>query len=66
MIINFHRVTMEKDAVEILKKCKEDNVDVAFLVPNCPICHQSVALIAVFYSLPSFPLSIHINNTYSI
>lgn len=40
------RITMEKDAVEILKKCKEDNVDIAFLVPNCPICHQSVALIA--------------------
>jgi glycine/betaine/sarcosine/D-proline reductase family selenoprotein B len=41
-----HRVTMETDAPEILRRCLEDGVDVAVLVPNCPVCHQSTSLIA--------------------
>ena len=41
-----HRVTIETDAPEILARCKTDNVDAAVLVPNCPVCHQTVALTA--------------------
>ena len=41
-----HRVTMETDAPEILARAKADNVDAAVLVPNCPVCHQTVSLIA--------------------
>jgi D-proline reductase (dithiol) PrdB len=41
-----HRVTIETDAPEILKRCKDDRVDAALLVPNCPVCHQTVSLIA--------------------
>jgi hypothetical protein len=41
-----HRVTVEVDAPEILKRCREDKVDVAVLVPNCPVCHQTTALVA--------------------
>lgn len=41
-----HRVTVETDAPEILRRCREDNVDVAILVPNCPVCHQTTALTA--------------------
>ena len=41
-----HRVTIEKDAPEILARCQADGVDAAVLVPNCPVCHQTVALIA--------------------
>jgi glycine/sarcosine/betaine reductase selenoprotein B len=41
-----HRVTLETDAPEILARCREDGVDAAVLVPNCPICHQTVSLIA--------------------
>ncbi|UGY15039.1 glycine/sarcosine/betaine reductase selenoprotein B family protein [Bradyrhizobium septentrionale] len=41
-----HRVTIETDAPEILKRCRDDNVDVAVLVPNCPVCHQTVSLVA--------------------
>ena len=41
-----HRVTVETDAPEILARCKADNVDVAILVPNCPVCHQTTALVA--------------------
>ena len=41
-----HRVTIETDAPQILKRCKEDEVDAAVLVPSCPVCHQTVSLIA--------------------
>jgi D-proline reductase (dithiol) PrdB len=41
-----HRVTLETDAPEILARCKEDEIDAAVLVPNCPVCHQTVSLIA--------------------
>src|SRR3954469_12772432 len=41
-----HRVTLETDAPEILARCRADRVDAAVLVPNCPVCHQSVALVA--------------------
>lgn len=40
------RITIEKDSQTLLSLCKEDNVDIALLVPNCPVCHQSVALAA--------------------
>jgi hypothetical protein len=41
-----HRVTLEVDCPEIVARCKSDHVDVAILVPNCPVCHQSVSLAA--------------------
>jgi D-proline reductase (dithiol) PrdB len=41
-----HRITMETDAPEILARGLADNVDAAVLVPNCPVCHQTVALVA--------------------
>ncbi|HKO72176.1 MAG TPA: glycine/sarcosine/betaine reductase selenoprotein B family protein [Bradyrhizobium sp.] len=41
-----HRITLETDAPEILARCREDGVDAAVLVPNCPVCHQTVSLIA--------------------
>src|SRR5246127_2701500 len=41
-----HRVTIDTDAPEILARCLEDKVDVAVLVPNCPVCHQTTALAA--------------------
>lgn len=41
-----HRVTIETDAPDILARCKADAVDVAVLVPNCPVCHQTTALVA--------------------
>ncbi|WP_375174096.1 glycine reductase [Pseudooceanicola sp.] len=40
------RHTMEVDAPEILRRCQEDGAEAALLVPNCPVCHQSVTLIA--------------------
>ncbi|KJC36231.1 glycine reductase [Bradyrhizobium sp. LTSP885] len=41
-----HRVTIETDAPEILERCRADAVDAAVLVPNCPVCHQTVSLVA--------------------
>lgn len=40
------RHTVEVDAPEILRRCREDGADAALFVPNCPVCHQSVTLIA--------------------
>ena len=41
-----HRVTIDVDAPEILDRCRADKVDAAVLVPNCPVCHQTTALVA--------------------
>jgi D-proline reductase (dithiol) PrdB len=41
-----HRVTIETDAPEILARCRADKIDAAVLVPNCPVCHQTVSLVA--------------------
>ena len=41
-----HRMTLEIDCPEIVARCKADGVDAAILVPNCPVCHQSVSLAA--------------------
>jgi len=38
--------TIEVDCPEILARCVEDGADAALLVPNCPVCHQTVSLIA--------------------
>jgi hypothetical protein len=27
-------------------RCREDGVDAAILVPNCPVCHQTISLVA--------------------
>src|SRR6266851_3773646 len=38
--------TLEVDCPEILARCVEDEADAALLVPNCPVCHQTVSLAA--------------------
>jgi hypothetical protein len=38
--------TVGVDAPEILRRCREDAADAAILVPNCPVCHQTVSLVA--------------------
>jgi len=35
-----------KDAAELLARAKEHGIDAAILVPNCPVCHQSVSIAA--------------------
>ena len=40
------RTTLERDIPELIDLIKQDHVDAVILVPNCPICHQSVSLAA--------------------
>lgn len=40
------RHTLEADVPLIVERCREDGVDAAVLVPNCPVCHQTLALTA--------------------
>jgi D-proline reductase (dithiol) PrdB len=41
-----HRVTIDTDAPELLARCRADGVDAVVLVPNCPVCHQTMSLVA--------------------
>ena len=41
-----HRTTIETDCPELVARCRADGVDGALLIPNCPVCHQSVSLAA--------------------
>ena len=49
------RHTLEIDAPLILSKMREDGVDVAVLIPNCPICHQSQSLLARYLEEAGIP-----------
>lgn len=40
------RHTLSVDAPEAVRRCREDGADVAILVANCPVCHQSLSLTA--------------------
>jgi len=40
------RVTLDIDCPELVARCLADNADAVILVPNCPVCHQSVSLAA--------------------
>ncbi|HWI79456.1 MAG TPA: glycine/sarcosine/betaine reductase selenoprotein B family protein [Ramlibacter sp.] len=40
------RTTLEVDGPEIVARCLADRADAAILVPNCPVCHQTTALVA--------------------
>ncbi len=38
--------TIQVDCVELVARCHKDGLDAVILVPNCPVCHQSVSLAA--------------------
>ncbi len=40
------RHTLQVDVPAIVERCREDAVDAAVLVPNCPVCHQTLSLVA--------------------
>ena len=40
------RTTREDYAPAVLARCRRDGADAAILAPNCPVCHQSLSLIA--------------------
>jgi hypothetical protein len=41
-----HRTTLDEDGPELLARVREDKVDAVILVPNCPVCHQTISLTA--------------------
>lgn len=40
------RHTLDVDVPLLVQRCREDAVDAAVLVPNCPVCHQTLSLAA--------------------
>jgi hypothetical protein len=40
------RHTLSVDCPEVLGRCREEGIDAAILVPNCPVCHQTLSLVA--------------------
>lgn len=40
------RHTLEVDCPEVLARCQKDGVDAVLLLPNCPICHQTLSMVA--------------------
>ena len=49
------RHTLDVDAPIILQMLRADKVDVAVLIPNCPICHQSQSLLARYLEAEGIP-----------
>jgi hypothetical protein len=41
-----HRTTLAQDCPELLARVREDACDAVILVPNCPVCHQTISLTA--------------------
>jgi glycine/betaine/sarcosine/D-proline reductase family selenoprotein B len=50
-----HRVTIETDAPEMLARLREDKTDVALVIPNCPVCHQTSTLTARYLEANGIP-----------
>jgi hypothetical protein len=42
-----HRTTREVDCPDLVSRVRHSGADVCVLVPNCPVCHQSVSLAVV-------------------
>ena len=40
------RHTLEVDCGQVYEYCRRDRADVAVLVPTCPVCHQTLSLVA--------------------
>ena len=40
------RHTIEVDCPEVLRRCREDGVEAVVMVPNCPVCHQTLSLVS--------------------
>lgn len=49
------RRTVEQDAPLVAQLLRADGVDSAMLVPHCPVCHQSIALVARYLEAAGLP-----------
>lgn len=50
-----HRKTLEVDGPEVLRRCREDGADAVVLTPVCPVCHQTIALVARYLEENGLP-----------
>jgi D-proline reductase (dithiol) PrdB len=50
-----HRTTLDQDCPELLARMREDGVDAVILVPNCPVCHQTISLAARYLEANGIP-----------
>jgi hypothetical protein len=50
-----HRVTLGQDCPEMLARLREDRADVAVLLANCPVCHQTISLTARHLEVNGIP-----------
>jgi D-proline reductase (dithiol) PrdB len=41
-----HKITVSQDCPEIVDRVKNEGADVAVMLANCPVCHQSISLTA--------------------
>ncbi len=41
-----HKTTIQQDGPDVLERVRKDGADVAVLLANCPVCHQSISLTA--------------------
>ena len=49
------RHTIEVDCPEVLRRCREDGVEAVVLVPNCPVCHQTLSLVSRYLEAHGIP-----------
>jgi hypothetical protein len=50
-----HRTTLAQDCPELLARVREDGCDAVILVPNCPVCHQTISLTARYIEAGGIP-----------
>jgi hypothetical protein len=50
-----HRTTLDQDCPELLARLREDSIDAVVLVPNCPVCHQTISLAARYLEANGIP-----------
>ena len=49
------RTTLEVDGPELVARCRTDGAAAVLLVANCPVCHQTVALVARLLEAAGIP-----------
>src|SRR6202041_1040542 len=50
-----HRTTLDQDCPELLARVRQDGCDAVVLVPNCPVCHQTISLTARYLEANGIP-----------
>jgi len=50
-----HKITVTQDCPEMLDRLRQDGADVAILVANCPVCHQTISLTARYLEANGIP-----------